>query len=320
MRAKQFVVESVTFSPAKILDREGGQKVWSSEMFGQNKMVPCRFCAGTGVEGYQKTTGKDRFYFTNPKEIEQRLAEMDPLLKKLTDHKEKLVRERNTLNDVMNNWLDSIKGSKDLGLPSREKASFAKRAAAYLAKREFGEEYAVSVERMSEKINQFDEQIAKVDQTIKNRMARIPKRKELIQKLQKVPCGYCHGKGEHEDWVSDAPELNVSNANAYEIQEMLGIKNPDFAGGLTPQQLPDAMRRLLQLKNKEKELASYTKQPEFKKGEMRKYKDDQGNTRIGRGASMYDFGRSTEQVNRYVDTLIKMIQFAQKHGAGISWG
>jgi hypothetical protein len=31
-------------------------------------------------------------------------------------------------------------------------------------------------------------------------------------------------------------------------------------------------------------------------------------------------GRSQGQVDRYVDTLMAMVNFAQQHGAGISWG
>ena len=44
-----------------------------------------------------------------------------------------------------------------------------------------------------------------------------------------VDCDYCEGKGQRNEFVSDAPEMNVSNSNAFEIQKMLGLE-PDYGG------------------------------------------------------------------------------------------
>jgi len=35
---------------------------------------------------------------------------------------------------------------------------------------------------------------------------------------------------------------------------------------------------------------------------------------------MHDMGRSRSQVEHYVDSLMAMIQYAQKHNAAIGWG
>ena len=134
------------------------------------------------------------------------------------------------------------------------------------------------------------------------------------------PCRRCDGKGETEEWVSSAPELQVSNANGYEIQRMLGITDPDYSGLLHNRDLPKFMRRLIQLKNQN--TSQYTQQPSDERGPMgRQHTDDQGVTHIGhKGPRMIDMGRSQEQVNRYIDTLIELIKFAQENDASISWG
>ena len=44
---------------------------------------------------------------------------------------------------------------------------------------------------------------------------------------QREKCGYCKGLGSTNEWVSSAPELDVSNANGYAIQQML-VLDPDY--------------------------------------------------------------------------------------------
>ena len=130
-------------------------------------------------------------------------------------------------------------------------------------------------------------------------------------------CVYCGGTGKEEDRVSDAPELQVSNANGEEIQRMLGL-DPDYSGIIHNKDLPDIMRRLIILKNKGSQ--QYTKDASVDRGTMRRQSDDQGVARIGRGPTMYDAGRSQSQVDRYIDRLIEIIQFAQKNNTSIGWG
>jgi len=130
-------------------------------------------------------------------------------------------------------------------------------------------------------------------------------------------CDYCYGKGKVNEIVSDAPELQVSNANGEMIQIMLGL-DPDYSGIIKHKDLPAIMRRLIELKNRGSD--QFTKDPSTTQGPMRRQSDDQGVTSIGRGPTMIDFGRSQEQVHRYIDQLIKIIQFAQKHNASLGWG
>jgi len=134
------------------------------------------------------------------------------------------------------------------------------------------------------------------------------------------PCRRCDGEGKTEEWVSSAPELSVSNSNGFEIQRMLGITDTDYSGIIHHQDLPKFMRRLIQLKNQN--TSQYTQEPSDERGPMgRQHTDDQGVTHIGHtGPRMIDVGRSQSQIDRYIDELIKMIKFAQEHGASISWG
>ena len=131
------------------------------------------------------------------------------------------------------------------------------------------------------------------------------------------PCGYCHGKKTYTKHGSTAPELNVSNVNGWEIQKMLGL-DPDYAGTIYNKDLPNVMRKLIRLKNQGVE--QHTQAPSVEQGKATHWKDDRGISHIIAGPKMHDAGRSNEQVMRYVDKLIELVQFAQKNNAHISWG
>jgi hypothetical protein len=135
---------------------------------------------------------------------------------------------------------------------------------------------------------------------------------------QSYECGYCKGAGEVNEIVSTAPELNVSNSNGIAIQEMLGL-DADYSGVIPYEELPNLIRKLIKLKNQS--VSQYTQEPNKSQGSMGSWEDEQGQTHIGRkGPTMYDFGRSQQQVESYIERLIKLIQFAQKHNASIGWG
>ena len=135
---------------------------------------------------------------------------------------------------------------------------------------------------------------------------------------EKPPCGYCDGKGQRNEFVSTAPEMNVSNSNAFEIQRMLGLE-PDYGGIIENKDLPNFMRRLIQLKNSD--TSQYTRPGSDTQGQMKTGKDDDGMDTIGRsGPRMIDMGRSDTQVNRYIDDLLKIFKFAQDNDADVGWG
>ena len=132
-------------------------------------------------------------------------------------------------------------------------------------------------------------------------------------------CSYCKGSKETKEWVSNAPTLQVSNANAGAIASMLGLDNSDYSGIITHEQLSAIMKKLILLKNQDTK--HYTQDPTVNRGNMRQTTDTEtGLTSIGKGPTIHDMGRSQGLVDRYVDTLMDMVKFAQQHGAGISWG
>jgi len=130
-------------------------------------------------------------------------------------------------------------------------------------------------------------------------------------------CGMCHGQGEIDDWKTDAQELNVANSNAMEIQRMLGLE-PDYSGAIKKEDFPAFRRHLIKLKNSD--ISGYTQEPTVDRGKMRASTDDTGQARIGRGPTMHDMGRSHAQVVRYIDSLLSLMDFAQKNDCDLVWG
>lgn len=135
---------------------------------------------------------------------------------------------------------------------------------------------------------------------------------------EREECGYCYGKGYTNEWVSSAPELQVSNSNGYAIQAMLGL-DPDYSGHIANKDLPKIMQQLIKIKNTG--VDPYTEEPTIDRPTMQRLPDEDGVARIGKtGPTMIHGGRTHAQVERYIDKLIEIIKFAQAHDADISWG
>jgi hypothetical protein len=130
-------------------------------------------------------------------------------------------------------------------------------------------------------------------------------------------CGMCNGTGRTHEWVAPYEQLNVANGHAGAILDMLGIEF-DYSGVIQTEQLPILRRKLIAIKNKD--TAPYTQTPTKSGGETKISKDDNGMSRIGKTATVYDAGRSTSQVERYINTLLSLIDFAQKNDAVVTWG
>ena len=131
-------------------------------------------------------------------------------------------------------------------------------------------------------------------------------------------CEYCKGKGKNYEFVSDAPEMNVSNSNGFKIIDMLGLEQ-DCAGHVDNKDLPDIMRRLIQLKNSDS--SQYTEPGSQSGGKIGTYKDQAGMDTIGRkGPMIYNMGTTDNQVKQYIDQLIKIVKFAQDNDADFGWG
>lgn len=130
-------------------------------------------------------------------------------------------------------------------------------------------------------------------------------------------CVYCSGKGTEMEEVWNFPNLEVSYDNLRAITDMLGLEDDgDSSGMIQNKDIPDMKRRLIMLKNKGSD--HLTKEPSVQQNRI-VGKDEHGNTKIGMGAKMHDMGRNQAQVDRYIDKMMEILDFAQKNGLNVTW-
>lgn len=127
-------------------------------------------------------------------------------------------------------------------------------------------------------------------------------------------CVYCRGTGKETEEKWDFPSLEVSYDNLRAIQDMLGLDGD--SGMIHNKDIPAMKRALIMLKNKGSE--QHTKDPSVSQQRV-VGKDEHGNTSIGMGAKMHDMGRSQAQVDRYIDKMMNILDFAQKNNMNVTW-
>lgn len=133
-------------------------------------------------------------------------------------------------------------------------------------------------------------------------------------------CRYCNGTGKTIEHITTTPELNLSNSNAVFLLRMLKIDTDgdDYCGVIYNKDLAAVKQKLLRWKNS-KDLG--VKPPEITGGNRVVRKDPQtGMDTIGRGATMYDQGRSEEYINSLINRFYVLIDYAQKNDMHVSWG
>ena len=133
----------------------------------------------------------------------------------------------------------------------------------------------------------------------------------------KYGCSFCKGTGKVTEWVSDSPEMQVSNSNGYAIQrDILGVE-PDYAGSVMNDQLPVIRKKLLRMVNQESQRSSMQKAPSQSQKQWTSQEDNV--TTIHRGAQMHDMGRSDEQVLTYAQQLLDIVDYAMKNDCHLTW-
>lgn len=136
---------------------------------------------------------------------------------------------------------------------------------------------------------------------------------------EKEECDLCHGTGKYIHYEPTYKSLNVSNANLRVVLDLLGIADDgEYYGSIPPEQLVDIKRRLIKLKNSD--VASLTIPDQENAPKPRITKDEDGLSRISTGPKIYSFGVSEKQLKNYIDTLLTMVDLAQKSNAYITWG
>ena len=130
-------------------------------------------------------------------------------------------------------------------------------------------------------------------------------------------CGFCKGSGKVMNWVSDSPEMQVSNSNGYAIQRDILNVEPDYAGSVMNDQLPALRKKLLRMVNQESHRSSMHKTPSQSQKQWTSQEDNV--TTIHRGAQMHDMGRSDEQVLTYTKRLLDIVDYAMKNDCHLTW-
>jgi hypothetical protein len=136
-----------------------------------------------------------------------------------------------------------------------------------------------------------------------------------------MECQYCHGAGKREQYEPTVPTLNVANRNGELILQMMGVPF-DHSGIIKNEKLPEVKRRLLALKNQDRKRSQFEIPDEEFKGKKETYVDKSGDVpRIGTrgGAQVYSMGVRPEQINRYIDSMLNMIEVAQKEKMDLMW-
>lgn len=130
-------------------------------------------------------------------------------------------------------------------------------------------------------------------------------------------CDQCDGERKIKTWISDAPDLNVSNSNGFALLKMLNLP-ADYTGVVEHQDLPELMRQIIRLKNKN--LKQYSEPSRIERGSMKVDHDPETNLpRIQKGATVYHMGRTENQIEIYLERLINIIKFAQQNEAALVW-
>lgn len=96
-------------------------------------------------------------------------------------------------------------------------------------------------------------------------------------------------------------ELNVANGNAPTVLRLMGFYEKDpYVGLISVKEIPSALRNLIKAQNIHSKILEETMSP-YQEG------------------NIVECGRTKEQINRYIEVLIKMCQKAVVNNVPIQW-
>ena len=106
---------------------------------------------------------------------------------------------------------------------------------------------------------------------------------------------------------SEAPECNFANANATELMRLVGLV-PDCSGDIAVEKMGNLRQRILVALNR-----SRSREPLYR--ETVEYGGPgTGMCRCVEGAN------TDEQITRRLNSLLKLVVYAQEHNVSITWG
>ncbi len=129
-------------------------------------------------------------------------------------------------------------------------------------------------------------------------------------------CVYCQGTGKETEEKWEFPSLDVSYDNMRSITDMMGLEDEDSSGMIWHKDIPGIIRRLIVLKNKDS--SRFTQEPSQQQ-DRRVTQNDDGVTQISMGPKMYHGGRNQAQIDRYIDSMMEILTFAQKNNMNVTW-
>jgi len=133
-------------------------------------------------------------------------------------------------------------------------------------------------------------------------------------------CRVCKGRGTVElaDLVPDAPEMNLSNANAMAIMRLAGFP-VDYGGGIDNRDIPRHLRSITRVLNDARARATEVREDVEDRGPVRVV-DQEGVPTITRGPKVYDFGRDDEYLVLRLQKLAEILKYAMETGNDVGWG
>jgi hypothetical protein len=119
--------------------------------------------------------------------------------------------------------------------------------------------------------------------------------------------------------VSSLPEVNLSNATAKAVLDVLGLECSAWGGEVAGARLDEAIRAATLVVNGT-EIEGSVVEPSEGRGPMRIIEREGKVTWIGGGARWIDMGVSEERIRSRVSELLLLFTQAKRNGFAVCWG
>lgn len=116
-------------------------------------------------------------------------------------------------------------------------------------------------------------------------------------------CGYCED-GVSREWVTQAPEVNLSNNNAMLMLSMLNLPQ-EYDGAIALEDAHKVLQRILYVLNVDHARHVAIREPSIDLGAAR--------------CRLVDFGNTDEQTMDRLERLRDLLVFAIQHQVDVSW-
>ncbi len=119
-------------------------------------------------------------------------------------------------------------------------------------------------------------------------------------------CGYCTD-GEEQYEETDAPEINLSSANARVVLSAAGFPSDgELCGTLAHANIPNALQRIMRTLNVERLVESQVRPTVYERGTY--------------GALLIDCGADAPYIQGRVVHLRDILMYASRNGYDVTWG